>query len=197
MKSPPLCRKDEGGRMKDEMNAMLAAASGLQLCPVKSMRVFVAIAVLVLAAVTLCLPSLIAGDTDPIPQRFHVRIGGFMGRSYEVQLQDGSLRYTTFGRGLSSEPVEIRPTMEQWREFRRELDAIGVWRWRAEYSAPGVADGTQWSLDVAYADRAVKTKGSHHYPEGNPDSFGVSSGSKAFTRYLKAVQQLLGGKAFE
>ena len=74
--------------------------------------------------------------TESDPQRFHVRIGGFMGRTYEVQLQDGSLRYTTFGRGHNSEPVEVRPTMEQWGESGRELDAIGVWRWRAEYQPP-------------------------------------------------------------
>jgi hypothetical protein len=147
--------------------------------------------------VLLCVPSLIAGETNVIPQRFHARIGGFMGQTYEVQLQDGSLRYEMFGRGHKSEPAQVRPTMEQWREFRRELDAINVWRWRAEYLTPGVADGTQWSLDVAYPDRTIRSQGSNNYPGSAPDSFGVSSGSKAFTRYLKAVQQLLGGKAFE
>ena len=111
--------------------------------------------------------------------------------------EDGVLQYATFGRGHQAEHAVVRPTLEQWREFRRELDAIGVWRWRAEYSAPGVADGTQWSLDVAYPDRTIRSQGSNNYPGSAPDSFGVSSGSKAFTRYLKAVQRLLGERAFE
>lgn len=120
-----------------------------------------------------------------------------MGHTYEVQLQDGCLQYATFGRGIKSDPVLVCPTVEQWREFRRELDAIGVWRWRAEYSTPGVVDGTQWSLDVIYPDRAVRTQGSNSYPGATPGSFGVPSGSKAFTRYLKAVRRLLGERAFE
>lgn len=149
------------------------------------------------AAVLLCSSSLFAGETNAIPRHFHTRIGGFMGNTYEVQLQDGCLQYETFGRGNKSDPVRVCPTEEQWREFRRELDAIGVWRWREQYSNPGVADGTQWSLDVTYPDRAVKTQGSNNYPGDTPDSSGVPSGSKAFARYLKAVQRLLGGKAFQ
>jgi hypothetical protein len=141
--------------------------------------------------------ALFAGETDAIPQRFHVRIGGFMGHTYEVQLQDGCLKYETFGRGHQAEPAVVRPTLEQWKEFRRELDAIGVWRWQAQYEKPGVVDGTQWSLEVSYPDQAVKTQGSNNYPGDTPDSLGVPSGGKAFTRYLKAIQRLLGGKAFE
>lgn len=120
-----------------------------------------------------------------------------MGNTYEVQLLDGCLQCETFGRGNKSEHARVCPTIEQWREFRRELDAIGVWSWRAQYSNPRVADGTQWSLDVTYPDRAVSTQGSNNFPGDTPDSFGVFSGSKAFTKYLKAVQRLLGGKAFE
>ena len=149
------------------------------------------------AAVLLCSPSFFVGESEAVPQRFHTRVGGFMGNTYEVQLQDGCLQYETFGRGDKSDQARVCPTAEQWREFRRELDAIGVWRWRAQYSTSGVADGTQWSLDVAYADRTVRTQGSNNYPGAKPDPVGVPSGSKAFTRYLKAVQRLLGGRAFE
>ena len=149
------------------------------------------------ATALLCSPSLFADEANAIPQQFHTRIGGFMGNTYEVQLLDGCLQYETFGRGNKSDHARVCPTIEQWKEFRRELDAIGVWRWRAQYSNPRVADGNQWSLDVTYPDRAVSTQGSNKYPGPTPDSFGVFSGSKAFTRYLKAVQRLLGGRAFE
>lgn len=150
-----------------------------------------------MAAALLCSPSLLASETSAIPQRFHARVGGFMGYTYEVQLQDGRLQYARFGGGHKSQHARVRPTMEQWREFRRELDAIDVWRWRLQYSTPGVSDGTQWSLDVTYPDTAVRTHGNNDYPGATPDPSGVPSGSKAFSRYLKAVQRLLGGRAFE
>src|SRR5687767_5326581 len=98
--------------MKDEMRQCSPGTARLRLRPVRFMRVLVAIVFVALAAELLCLPLLMAGETTTIPQRFHARIGGFMGRTYEVQLQDGSLRYTTFGRGHTSEPVEVRPTKE-------------------------------------------------------------------------------------
>lgn len=150
-----------------------------------------------MATVLLCSASLKAGETNAIPQRFHIRIGGFKGLTYEVQLQDGRLEYSKLDGGQNSRRVRVRPTMEQWREFRRELDAIGIWRWRAQYLDFRVVDGTQWSLDVAYPDRAIKTQGSNEYPGTTPDFSGVPSASEAFTRYLKAVQRLVGGRAFE
>lgn len=149
------------------------------------------------AAIALSSSSLAAGETSAIPQRFNARVGGFMGYSYEVQLQDGRIQYSRFGGGHKSKHVRMRPTIEQWRQFRRELDAIGVWRWRAQYSTPGVSDGTQWSLDITYPDRAVRTQGNNDYPGATPDPFGVPSANKTFTRYLKAIQRLLGGRAFE
>jgi hypothetical protein len=176
--------------MMDEVKFRLASLHML-------MRNIITLRTWLVAGVLLCANSLFAGETSAIPQQFHTRIGGFMGNTYEVQLQDGCLQYETSGRGNKSDQARVCPTVEQWREFRRELDAIGVWRWRAQYSTPGVADGTQWSLDVTYPDRAIGTQGSNNYPGDTPDSLGVHSGSKAFTRYLKAVQRLLGGKAFE
>jgi hypothetical protein len=147
----------------------------------------------VAATVMLCSTPLMASENNAIPQRFHARIGGFLGDTYEVQLQDGCLQYARSGGGHESKRTRVCPTMEQWREFRRALDAIGVWRWRAQYSTPGVSDGTQWSLDITYPDRAVSAQGNNAYPGDTLDP----SGSKAFTRYLKAVQRLLGGIAFE
>lgn len=120
-----------------------------------------------------------------------------MGCSYEVQLQDGGLDYTRVGGGQKPEHASVRPTIEQWREFRRELNAIGVWRWRAQYSRPGVSDGTQWTLDVIYPDKAIRAQGNNDFPGATQDPSGIPSGSKIFTRYLKAVQRLLGGRAFE
>ncbi len=151
---------------------------------------------LFVVATLLSSPTLNARDKSAIPQRFHAEIGGFKDFTYNVELKGGRLRYTRSG-GHGTRNAHVRPTTEQWREFRRELDAIDVWRWRAQYSNYAVVDGTQWSLDLTYPDKAIRTQGSNDYPGATPDPSGVPSASKMFTRYLKAIQRLLGGRAFE
>jgi hypothetical protein len=78
----------------------------------------------------------------------------------------------------------ISPTTEQWREFRRSIDELGVWRWRPNYSDTAVMDGTQWQLELVYSGNSIKTAGSNKYPEH-------------FDRYIAAVRKLLGGRTFK
>lgn len=146
-----------------------------------------------------CLFSAVPGASEgtSAPERFRARIGGFMGFTYEIVLKNDYIEYARLAGGQKPLRARIHPTVEQWRAFRAELDAIGVWQWRAEYSDWGVVDGTQWSLDVAYLDRAIKTLGSNDYPGARADPSGGPARSKTFTRYLKAVQRLLDGKSFE
>jgi hypothetical protein len=136
------------------------------------------------SAIPGCSPARVA-EPPLVPKRFSADIGGFRPHSYSVELRDGTLTYTVYGRGHSNpDPTAITPTEAQWHEFRQTLDELQVWQWRAEYENPGALDGTGWSLDIAYADRGIKTSGSNSYPS-------------AFKRYLAAIQQLLGGKSFE
>jgi hypothetical protein len=153
----------------------------------------------VAAGMLLCLfsPAPAATEATAAPERFRARIGGFLGYTYEVVLKDDYIDYTRSTGGKKTLSARVHPTMEQWKAFRTELDAIGVWQWRAQYSAPGVADGTQWSLEVAYPDRSIKTQGSNEYPGARSGPSGGPESSKIFARYLKAVQRLLGGKSFE
>jgi hypothetical protein len=63
-----------------------------------------------MAAIMLCSTPLIASENNAIPQRFHARIGGFLGDTYEVQLQDGCLQYTRFGGAANpSAPACAQP----------------------------------------------------------------------------------------
>jgi hypothetical protein len=142
-------------------------------------------------------PVRAASEATAAPERFRARIGGFLGYTYEVVLKDDYIEYARSVGGQKPLRARVRPTVEQWRAFRTELDAIGIWEWRAQYSDPKVADGTQWSLEVAYPDRSIKTQGSNDYPGARSESTGGPVSGKIFTRYLKAVQRLLGGKSFE
>lgn len=139
--------------------------------------------------------ALSAPEPSAIPQHFRASLGGFMGESYQVQLQDGALIYTVFARGRSSEKrTTINPTPEQWREFRQALDKLKVWHWRDSYPTNGVMDGTQWSLDIAFGDQSIKTQGSNNYPERDGKPNGAPEFTESFKQYLDAIKKLTGGK---
>jgi hypothetical protein len=142
--------------------------------------------------------SVAAGDVSPVPNRFRASIGGFPGVSYLVELRNGNLTYTEFGSGHSNpKPVVISPSATQWREFRQALDDLKVWGWQPKYPNVKVDDGTQWSLDIACADHAIKTDGDNSYPDANGKPHGKPRPTAAFNRYLDAVKKLTGGKTFQ
>ena len=139
-----------------------------------------------------------AAEPTTVPERFKAFIGGFLGTSYSVELRDGVLVHRTSGRGRPK-PIQTtsRPTPAQWREFRDALDELKAWRWRAEYPTNGTMDGTQWSLEITYADRSLNSHGSNSYPEDDATPNGKPEPTRAFRRYLAAVRKLTGGLAFE
>lgn len=143
-------------------------------------------------------PMISAAEPSPVPKDFSTTIGGFLGTSYRLEWHGGVLTYTTSGGGQSNaKRTDITPSEAQWREFRLALDGLKVWQWRAEYPNDSTRDGTQWSLDITYADRAIKSHGSNCYPEASGKPNGKPEPTKAFQSYLDAVQKLIGGKSFQ
>jgi hypothetical protein len=133
-----------------------------------------------------------------VPERFSAYIGGFMGASYGIELRAGTLTYTSSDRGRrNTSHARITPTAAEWREFRQTLDALKVWQWRADYPSQGTLDGTQWSLDIAYADHTVKCRGNNSYPDANGKPNGRPDRTPTFDRYLAAIKKLIGGRSFQ
>ena len=158
----------------------------------------------VFLAATLFCGASFAAEPAPIPKQFSALIGGFFGPTYVIELRDGTLHYTEHKRSTGPGPkptasATITPTAEQWREFRESLDQLNVWRWRPDYNNDAIADGTQWRLEIKYADHALKTEGSNDYPDatGAPKAKSDIATTKTFDRYLAAVEKLLGGKTFK
>ena len=146
-----------------------------------------------------CSVSLAAGPAI-MPEKFHAVVGGFLGSTYVVELRDGALHYTertqtSVGPGTFSSTVI--PTAQQWQEFRKSIDQLRIWQWQADYPNKGVADGTQWSLEIAYADHALKTRGDNNYPDATGKPNGEPNSTKTFDSYLAAVKKLIGGRSFE
>ena len=130
---------------------------------------------------------------SPVPARFIAHIGGYFSRCHDVELDGTTLVYSATAPGtFEPKRTSITPTDAHWREFRQALDELGLWQWHAEYINNDICDGTQWSLDIAYADRALKTFGSNSYPGANGEPAGDSAQDTTFQTYLTAIQKLTG-----
>lgn len=143
------------------------------------------------------IPVMSAAEPSPAPRQFSASIGGFLGPTYQLEWRDGTLTYTSFSPGQTKpKRAKVTPTAAQWREFRQALDDLKVWQWRAAYPSRGVQDGTQWALEITYADHAIKTRGDNNYPGANGKPNDDPNATKSFNRYLDAVTKLIGGKTF-
>ncbi len=140
-----------------------------------------------------------AAEPSAVPKTFRAHIGGFGGGDFVVELRDNVLTYTARARerGQPARTETIVPSAAQWREFRAALDDLRIWEWKKEYASKGIVDGTQWSIDIAYADRSLAAQGSNNFPDAGGQPTGDPVPTKTFQRYLAAVKNLLGGREFE
>ncbi len=105
----------------------------------------------------------------PPPEAFVFFIGGYTGSSHRVVWVGGELQYERFGHGF--EPEELEPDEEfarpvpDWAAFRAAVDRLDVWSWAASYEPEDlIVDGTHWSLELRWDERAVVTGGTNAYP---------------------------------
>ena len=149
---------------------------------------------------TICLAALLATALRPalaeeqreVPKKFAASIEHASHGRYSIELDGSALLY----RASWSQTIRISPTLGQWREFRRTINDIDLWRWRSRYDR-SVSDGEQWSLYIEYSDRSKSTQGYASYPEEAARSGGcLRTTVKPFTRFRYAVQKLLGDRPF-
>ena len=130
------------------------------------------------------------------PTQLAVFIGGFMGESFALRLQEGALLYEAYGDQYELRLTEtLIPSDNTWMQFKAALDKIAFPSWQTEYVDPECLDGTYWSIKIEYPDLTVKSEGSNRYPGKN----GVPSSQQRggdFERLLKAVRKLIDGRMF-
>ncbi|WP_155887697.1 ImmA/IrrE family metallo-endopeptidase [Paucidesulfovibrio longus] len=132
------------------------------------------------------------------PDDFMVFVGGYMGKSYRVSLEAGLLRYEVLGYGYHPENTQIVPVAaKNWERFWRACDKCGVWGWLPDYPNPGVADGTQWEVQIRTSFRAIRTRGDNAFPAVQDRDDCCGEDSAVFDRFLRAVSKLVGGLPFE
>jgi hypothetical protein len=98
-------------------------------------------------------------ESDTLPKKFKAYAGGGWAGFHYVELEGDTLLYWQGEPEAKEKAERIKPPLERWSEFRRELDAIGVWRWQPDYSTRAIVDATHWTFEVEYPDRGVKTGG--------------------------------------
>jgi hypothetical protein len=141
-----------------------------------------------------------------LPRALNLYIGGaILLNNYSVTSSGDTLVYTAEVPDRATNSAKkttktIRPSASQWRQFWKEMDDIRVWQWRPEYDLPGVADGTFWSIDMAFAGRRARSRGHNNYPDALREldlatGLGYAKGGR-FDRYLTAVRALIGGETF-
>ena len=124
------------------------------------------------------------------PDTFEFQIGGYCGISYNIKhIGLGKLVYrcalTQYQWG---EPIILNPAPAQWERFMKEVDEIGLWKWKAGYQNPSVRDGTFWHLQLRIKDKSLISQGKNAYPCGCDGDGPIGE----FLVFLKSVQKLTG-----
>lgn len=121
-------------------------------------------------------------------------IGDYFDTSYEIELIGGKIKYRSCNELLDIRGQKtIHPNALAWSQFRKTLDQINIWQWRAMYSnPPGILGGIVWSIDICYEGHQLLSNGSNHYP-GEPGKYtDAFMKTRCFKRFLRAVEQLIG-----
>jgi hypothetical protein len=135
------------------------------------------------------------------PEKLDLYIGGYMGTSYSVALNRGTLLYKCWSdRSGTEEKHKVKPSPEAWEKFWSSLDELGSWSWKGSYQPSEIIlDGTSWSVEISVAGRSIEAHGCNAYPPSSPRTKRPrepgESGSR-FNEFRKAVCVLLGGRAF-
>jgi len=96
-------------------------------------------------------------------ESFKFEMGGFSQGGEVVELKKDVFIINGVG-GCSMQPIETKPTAEEWIDFLETLDNCNVWGWKKNYDNPHTLDGTQWELLMVRGTSKIKCYGSNDYP---------------------------------
>ena len=132
------------------------------------------------------------------------RVGGAPWNDTVRYVVDGAEAWKEIGkpRGLRGggydhpirQQVRAVPSSQQWQTFWKEVDQLGIHRWKREYTQKSIDvaiyDGTRWRLTVTTHAAVLTSKGDNVYPQvGRPDV--TTTDDAAFKRLENAFEALL------
>lgn len=131
------------------------------------------------------------------PEELDIDIGGHMAPNARIRWENKALHYQHNNGPLFDNKI-INPSEEQWDTFLKRLEELRVWDWEENYHA-NILDGIQWSIEMSFADRSIKSWGSNCYPANNHnDKLSSQEGKRTelFNNFLVAVSELIGEKFY-
>lgn len=144
---------------------------------------------IVLVLATACiLSSHVSSVRDPekggghLPTKLTVQSSSFRGNSISIVWNGKLLDFEKMVEGRTTHKEKITPSKESWNKFWMEMDAVGIWAWKAEYIDKTIADGHSWDVLIEYGNKKIHARGSNMFPA-------------QFERYENAVRELYSDKA--
>lgn len=133
----------------------------------------------------------------PVPSSLLFRHSQAMGDQVELSLRQGDATALVLRRKLRFPPTVneqvLHPSGSQWRHFRSQLDALGVWTWPRHCPNSGkIRDGTQWVLEIEYPDRRIQASGDNGFPGEGDQPVAQPSPTRPFQQLLQAMTELTG-----
>lgn len=93
-------------------------------------------------------------------------VGGYFGGYYEVTIDLRNLETTwEFLEGEAEETSKKSIRVSTAEAFLEELKVLNLLNWKAKYIAPGMCDGTHWSVEILTDGRSIKKYGDNRFPE--------------------------------
>jgi hypothetical protein len=99
-----------------------------------------------------------------LPTKLNVLSASFR-RNMTSMVWDGEvLRFEETLVGQPPRKENLTPSEERWMKFWKEMDAIAIWKWKAEYIDNKLGDGHSWEVLLEHGDKKVQARGRNMYP---------------------------------
>lgn len=131
------------------------------------------------------------------PEELDIDIGGHMEPNARIRWENKALHYHHNNGPLFDNKI-IKPSEEQWDTFLERIEELRVWDWKESYHA-NILDGIQWSIEMSFDDRSIKSWGNNCYPAYHDnEKLGSQEGKRTqlFNNFLGAVSELIGEKFY-
>ena len=135
-------------------------------------------------------------SSNIVPQKLLFDIGGYDSSSYTLELKGDRLKYHDGYSPVIRDEKIFKPSDQEWRQFRKDLDNLEIWNWSRQYESD-VLDGTQWSFEVSYEDNSINIYGNNAYPDPENVSEGVVlEFTEPFMDLINALKNITSDECF-
>jgi len=98
---------------------------------------------------------------EEYPDKFKIRYSCFTLTLFNsVTFEEDKILFNSF-----YSKNESFPDNNSWKKFWEEIEKIDIWNWEKSYVNYNVLDGCDWSIEIKYNNKKIKSSGSNAWPE--------------------------------